>query len=136
MATISGKGAWAGASVLFTSAMLLVIGIFDVIQGLVALFRDDVYVIGSSGLVLSTDWTTWGWGLIAWGAVLVLASASLYAGGTFGRWFSIVAVGINMIAQFAFFPAYPLWSVIVVGVSVVVLWALTFGWRDATSDLG
>jgi hypothetical protein len=136
MATISGKGAWAGASVLFTSAMLLVIGIFDVIQGLVALFRDDVYVIGSSGLVLSTDWTTWGWGLIAWGAVLVLASASLYAGGAFGRWFSIVAVGINMIAQFAFFPAYPLWSVIVVGVSVVVLWALTFGWRDATSDLG
>lgn len=136
MATISGKGTWAGAGILFTSAMLLVIGIFDVIQGLVALFKDDVYVIGSSGLVLTTDWTTWGWALIAWGAVLVLASASLYAGGGFGRWFSIIAVGVNMIAQFAFFPAYPLWSLLVVGVSVVVLWALTFGWRDATSELG
>jgi hypothetical protein len=136
MATISGKGTWAGAGILFTSAMLLVIGIFDVIQGLVALFKDDVYVIGSSGLVLTTDWTTWGWALIAWGAVMILASASLYAGGGFGRWFSIIAVGVNMIAQFAFFPAYPLWSLLVVGVSVVVLWALTFGWRDATSELG
>jgi len=44
------------------SVQLLVVGIFDVIQGLVALFRADVYVVGASGLVLSTDWTTGGAG--------------------------------------------------------------------------
>lgn len=64
MASISGKSTWAGASILFTTAMLLVVGIFDVIQGLVALLRDDVFVVGSSGLVLTTDWTTWGLSLI------------------------------------------------------------------------
>ena len=37
-----------------------------------------------------------------------------------------------MIGQFAFFPAYPLWSLIVIGISAVVLWALTFGWRDVS----
>jgi len=131
MASISGKSAWAGASILFTTAMLLVVGIFDVIQGLVALFRDDVFVVGASGLVLSTDWTTWGWALIAWGAVMILAAASLYAGGGFGRWFSILAVAVNMIAQFAFFPAYPLWSLLVIGASLVILWALTLGWSES-----
>lgn len=108
------------------SVQLLVVGIFDVIQGLVALFRADVYVVGASGLVLSTDWTTGG-GPIAWGAVMILAAASLYAGGGFGRWSSILAVAINVIAQFAFFPAYPLWSLLVIGASLVILWALTLG---------
>ena len=132
MSSISGRGAFAGASILFTTAMLLVIGVFDLIQGFVALFKNDVYVVGATGLVLSTDYTTWGWALIAWGAVLVLAAISLFGLGGFGRWFSIAAVGVNMIGQFAFFPAYPLWSVIVIGISAVVLWALTFGWRDVS----
>ena len=132
MSSISGRGAFAGASILFTTAMLLVIGVFDLIQGFVALFKDDVFVVGATGLVLSTDYTTWGWALIAWGAILVLAAISLFGLGGFGRWFSIAAVGVNMIGQFAFFPAYPLWSLIVIGISAVVLWALTFGWRDVS----
>ena len=132
MSSISGRGALAGASILFTTAMLLVIGVFDLIQGFVALFKDDVFVVGATGLVLSTDYTTWGWALIAWGAILVLAAISLFGLGGFGRWFSIAAVGVNMIGQFAFFPAYPLWSLIVIGISAVVLWALTFGWRDVS----
>ena len=134
MSTISGRSAFAGASILFTTAMLFVIGIFDLIQGFVALFKDDVFMIGASGLVLTTDYTTWGWALIAWGAVLILAALSLFGLGGFGRWFSIAVVGVNMIGQFAFFPAYPLWSLIVIGVSAVVLWALTFGCRDAAAD--
>lgn len=60
MASISGKSAWAGAGILFTAEMLLVVVIFDVIQGLVARFCADVFVVGASGLVLSTDWTTGG----------------------------------------------------------------------------
>ena len=52
------------------------------------------------------------------------------AGGGFGRWFAIIVVAVNMIGQFAWFPAYPLWSLVVIGLSVAVLWALTAGWRD------
>lgn len=131
MSTITDHRAFASGSVLFGAAMLLVIGVFDLIQGFVALFKDDVFVIGSSGLVLTTDYTAWGWALIAWGAVLVLASISLFGMRGFGRWFGIAAVAVNMIGQFAFFPSYPLWSVIVIGVSAIVLWALTFGWSEA-----
>lgn len=131
-ANLGERGSFARSSVLFGAVMLLVIGAFDLIQGLVALFKDDLYVIGASGLVIATDYTAWGWSLIAWGAVLILIGLSLARFGGVGRWLAIAAVTINMVGQFAFFPAYPLWSVIAIGVSAVVLWALTFGWRSAT----
>jgi hypothetical protein len=114
--------------VIFAGAMLFIIGVLDVIQGLVALFKEEVYLVGASGLIVTTDYSTWGWLLLIWGVVLVLAALSLFAGGSFGRWFAIIVVGINMIGQFAWFPAYPLWSIVAIGLSVAVLWALTVGW--------
>jgi len=42
---------------------------------------------------------------------------------------------VNLVGQFAWFPAYPLWSLVVILLSVAVLWALTVGWRDAKGDL-
>ena len=56
-------------------------------------------------------------------------------GGGFGRWFAIIVVVINLIGQFAWFPAYPLWSLIAILLSAAVLWALTAGWRDAQAEL-
>lgn len=114
--------------VIFAGAMLFIIGVLDVIQGLVALFKEEIYLVGASGLIVTTDYSTWGWLLLIWGVVLVLAALSLFAGGSFGRWFAIIVVGINMIGQFAWFPAYPLWSIVAIGLSVAVLWALTVGW--------
>ena len=116
--------------VLFAGAMIFIVGVLDVIQGLVALFKEEVYVVGASGLILSTDYTTWGWMLLIWGIVMVLAALSLFAGGGFGRWFAIIVVAVNMIGQFAWFPAYPLWSLVVIGLSAAVLWALTAGWSS------
>jgi hypothetical protein len=132
MSTFGGQRALASTSVLFAAAMLLVLGVFNLIQGLVALFKDDVYLIGASGLVLTTDYTMWGWALFTQGVVLILAALSLFSFGGFGRWFAMAVVVATMIGQFAFLPAYPLWGVIVIGISAVVLWALTFGWREAT----
>lgn len=128
MSTESRNPAAVAGWVLFAGTMLFVIGVFDAIQGLVALFKDEVYVIGATGLVVTTDYTTWGWILILWGVVLVLAALSLFTASAFGRWFAIIVVSINMIGQFAWFPSYPLWSLIVIGLSAGVLWALTVGW--------
>lgn len=47
--------------VVFAGAVMFVVGVFDVIQGLVALFKEEVYLIPASGLVVSTDYTLWGW---------------------------------------------------------------------------
>lgn len=134
MGTKERNPAAVGGWVMFAGAVMFVVGVFDVIQGLVALFKEEVYIIPSSGLVVSTDYTLWGWALLIWGIILVLGALSLFSLSEAGRWFAIVVVAINMIGQFAWFPAYPLWSLIVIILSAAVLWALTVGWSALGDD--
>jgi hypothetical protein len=126
--------AWSGW-VLFAGTMLAAIGFINGIQGLAALLKDEVYVITDSGLLVTTDWTAWGWTLLIWGALLVLAGIGLFSGKSWARWFAVVVVFINLVAQFAWFPAYPLWSLVAIGLGVGVLWALTAGWKDVRADV-
>ena len=65
----------------------------------------------------------------------MLAGLSLFAGRGFGRWFAIVVVVINMILQFAWFPAHPLWSFIAILLSGAVISALTAAWSEAKAEL-
>ena len=125
---------WTGW-IIFAGAVLLTIGAVDIIQGLAALLKDEVYLVTDSGLLVTGDFTAWGWTLIIWGAVLVLAAFALFAGKEWGRWFAIVAVVVNGIVQIAWFPAYPLWSLLAVGLEIAVLYALTAGWKDAQAGL-
>jgi hypothetical protein len=126
--------AWSGW-IIFAALVMFTIGALDVIQGIAALAKDEVFLVTSSGLLVTTDYTAWGWALIIWGIVLILAAAALFSGKEWGRWFAIVAVVVNLIGQFAWFPAYPLWSLVAIGLGVTVLFALTARWRGAKADL-
>ena len=50
---------WAGWLV-FASFMMFLVGTFQAIQGLVAIFDDGYYVVRESGLVVNVDYTAWG----------------------------------------------------------------------------
>ena len=128
------SSAWSGWAI-FAALVMLTIGAVDIIQGIVALVKDETYLITESGLLVTTEFTTWGWSLIIWGIVLILAGAALFSGKEWGRWFGIVAVIVNMIGQIAWFPAYPLWSLLAIGLGIAVFYALTVGWREAKRDL-
>jgi hypothetical protein len=123
--------------VIFAAVVMFTIGALDIIQGLAALLKETTYVSpgGEKALLVTTNFDTWGWSLIIWGIVLILAAGSLFAGRGWARWFAIVAVLINGIGQIAWFPAYPLWSLLAIGLGIAVLWALTAGWQDAKVDL-
>ncbi|MGE0028183.1 MAG: hypothetical protein AB7O78_15010 [Thermoleophilia bacterium] len=131
MATdVQRPAAWTGW-VVFAAAVMLTMGALDIVQGLVALNKSSTYLIPSQDLLVTTDYTTWGWSLIAWGVVVILAGLALFAGQAWGRWFAIVAVIVNAIGQIAWFPTYPLWSLLAIGLGVAVLLALTVHWREA-----
>ena len=125
---------WTGW-VLFAAFVIITIGAIDIIQGLAALLKDDVYVVGSSGLLVTTNFTAWGWSLIIWGVVLILGGGALLSGKEWGRWFAIVAIVVNGIVQIAWFPAFPLWSLLAIGLEIAVLYALTAGWKGAKAEL-
>ena len=137
MSTDSYRSSAASGWVVFAAAVMVTIGAVNIIQGLAALLKETTYVIpgGEDALLVTTNFDTWGWALIIWGTIVVLAGLALFAAKGWARWFAIVAIIINMIGQIAWFPAYPLWSLVAIGLGVAVLWALTAGWQEAREDL-
>jgi hypothetical protein len=120
---------WAGW-VAFAGIMLVLIGFFDILQGLTALFNDEYFVV-RKGDLLVLDFTAWGWITLIWGLVLIAAGLGLLGGRGWARWFAILAVFVNTIAQIAFLAAYPIWSTIIIALDVFVLYALTARWDEA-----
>lgn len=123
--------------VIFAAGVMFIVGAIDIIQGLAALLKETTYVIpgGEKSLLVTTNFDRWGWALIIWGIVLILAAGSLFSGRSWARWFSIVVILVNAVGQIAWFPAYPLWSLLAIGIGIAVLWALTAGWQGARADL-
>ena len=120
----------------FAGILILIVGMLDFFQGLIALFRDNYYVVSSSGFIV-VDLTSWGWIMLIWGVLLVLAGLGLLGGQGWARWFTIVLVSLNFIAQLGFLgnSQYPLWSLTTLGLSVIVLYALTARWSESAADL-
>ena len=115
--------------VAFAGIMLALIGFFDILQGLTALFNDEYFAV-RGGELLVFDFTTWGVITLIWGAMLVAAGFGLLGGRGGARVFAIVVVFVNMIVQIAFLAAYPIWSAIIIALDVFVLYALTARWDE------
>jgi hypothetical protein len=119
---------WAG----FAGIMLIIVGVMDFIQGLVAIVNDEFYVIDDDWVV-KFDVTTWGWIHLILGVVLVLAGFGIFTGNVAARTVGVIVAGLAVIANFAWLPYYPVWSIILIAVSVAVIWALTAHGRDIAS---
>lgn len=133
--TGGGTSAWSGW-IAFAAVVLFIVGLINMIQGLAALLKHTVYVLPNTGLLVSTSFSIWGWALIFWGLIMAVAAHGLFSGSGAARWFAIFLVVVNLLGQFAWFPAYPLWSLIVIALDVVVLFALTTHWDEAQAGLG
>ena len=121
---------WAGW-VGFAGILMVVIGILDFFEGLIALVRDNYYAFAGGQLIIF-DVTKWGWIMLIWGVVMLLAGWALLSGATWARWFTIVVGTVNLFAQLGFVGNnnYPLWALCVVAANVLVLYALTVRWGD------
>jgi hypothetical protein len=124
---------WSGW-ILFAGIMMLLIGAFNVLQGLAAIFSDDYYVAKEEELLLF-DFTAWGWIVGIWGIALLVVGWGLVSGKPWARWAGIVVAGGNAIAQAAFLSAFPFWSFIVIGMCVLVIFALAARWEEAQADM-
>src|SRR3954453_1387512 len=113
---------WVG----FAGIVMVIIGGVDLCQGLIALLTDDYFVVSRSGF-LAVDLTVWGWVLLVWGALLVLAGLGLIRGRGWARWVAILAVTVNVFAQLGFLgnSQNELWALTSLALSVIVLYALT-----------
>jgi hypothetical protein len=121
--------AWAGW-VVFGGVMLITLGSFQIIEGLVALFDDGFYAVTSDGLVVDVDYNTWGWIHTAIGVVGVLAGVGLLAGNMVARVVGVVIAFLSALVNLVFISAYPLWSAIMITLDVIVMYAIIVHGRE------
>jgi len=126
----STRTAWLGW-VYFAGIMMITVGFFQAISGLVALFDDGYYLVGSSGLVVSVDYTAWGFVHLLLGIVAFAAGFAVMTGKTWGRTVGIILAVVSAVVNMAFIPAYPLWSILIIAMDVIIIYALAVHGREA-----
>jgi hypothetical protein len=114
---------WTGW-IVFGGMMMIILGTFHAFQGLVALFKDEYYLVGPKGLTVNVDYTAWGWTHLLLGIVVVLAGAALMAGQMWARVTAVFLAFLSAIVNIGFLAAYPLWSSLMIGFDVLVIWAV------------
>lgn len=113
---------WVGW-VYFASFMMLLAGSLHLVAGLVALFKEDFYVVTERAL-LAFNYTTWGWAHLAIGVVLLTAGISALAGGAWGRIIGSFVAILSIVANMAFISTYPFWSILIIVVDVLIIYGL------------
>ena len=115
----------------FAGIVIVLIGCSNVISGLTALFRDDYYTV-SEGRLLVFNFTAWGWIWLALGVLQIVVGAGAVRGSEAARVTGTVLALVVAVCQLAFLIAFPLWSLVVIGLCVLVIYALVSPPHGAT----
>jgi hypothetical protein len=109
--------------ILFAAIMMIMVGVFQAIQGLVGIFENEFYV-STRNYLFEFDATTWGWTHLILGLVVAFAGWGLLSGRTWARAMALILAVLSAIANFLFIPYYPFWSLLLVTLNIFVIWAV------------
>jgi uncharacterized membrane protein HdeD (DUF308 family) len=109
----------------FAGVLLLVAGVLNIIYGIAAI--GDAKFFTEHGTFIISGLHTWGWVLLIIGVLELIAAFSLWSGGEFGRWFGIFIGSLNAIGSLLAIPAYPLWSLAIFALSIIIIYKLIEG---------
>jgi hypothetical protein len=129
---IAQPSGWVGM-VVFGGLMMIVAGTFHAMAGLVGLFNDSYWLVPSSDLVVTVDYTAWGFAHLVLGVLAIAAGAGILAGQAWARVAGVVLAVISALVNIAFLAAYPLWSMLMIALDVLVIYALVAHGKEVTS---
>lgn len=120
---------WGGVA-FFAGLMMILLGTFNGLVGLVALLDSEWLVVTDTAL-LAVDIAAWGWFWLIMGAVFFAAGIGVFLGQVWARALGVVLASVNAVGQVLYMPVYPLWSVLFLVLDVLVIYALTRrdGWE-------
>jgi hypothetical protein len=118
------QSGWTVGFTAFAAMVMVLVGFFQAMMGLVALLDQEFYV-ATPNYVFAFDVGTWGWIHLGLGILVLLAGLSLFTGALWARTVGIVLAALSAMEAFVFLPYQPIWSVIVIAAAVMVIWALT-----------
>jgi hypothetical protein len=109
----------------FASTMMILTGLFQIVQGSVAVVNEEFLRVRSGGLLVDVGWTPWGWTWLLLGFLVIAAAVGVLLGQLWARVVGVVLAGVSLLLNFAFLATYPVWSLVVIVVDVFIIFALT-----------
>jgi len=115
---------WAVGGIAFAGTVMVMIGTFQALEGLVAIFNDEFFVVARN-YTFDLDVTAWGWIHLIIGIVVLATGFGLFARSTWAGVTGIMICALSAISNFFFIPYYPIWALLLIGLNIWVIWALT-----------
>jgi len=115
---------WAKGGVSFAAYILILVGSFEILEGLVAIIDDEFYVVARN-YTFELDTSAWGWIHLLLGVLLIFMGSGLLSRRLWAVIGGIAVAMLSAVANFFFIPYYPFWSIVLVALNVWVIWALT-----------
>jgi hypothetical protein len=118
--------------VLFAAILMMIAGVFQALAGLIAILENEFYA-ATSNYLFKFDATSWGWIHLILGIIVAVAGWALLSGQTWARAVGIGLAALSALANFLFIPYYPLWSLLIIALDVIVIWALAAHGREVAA---
>ena len=107
----------------FAALVMFLDGSFNIVDGLVAIFKHGAYGQGTGELVVF-NFTAWGWIMVIIGAVQVVVSFALRTGAMWARLTALGILLISAMSQIFFITVAPFWSIVIIAIDILVMWAI------------
>ena len=115
---------WAIGGIAFAATIMVLIGVFQALAGLVAIFNDEFYVV-TRNYTFDLDVTAWGWIHLVVGLLVLATGFGLFARRAWAGVTAIMLCMLSALVNFFFIPYYPIWALLVIGLDIWVIWSLT-----------
>ncbi|MFD0364021.1 hypothetical protein ACFQZZ_21455 [Nocardia sp. GCM10030253] len=117
-----------GAAILF-----ITVGFLQILEGISAVAKDDIVIVG---IEYTYTWSVsaWGWIHIVIGFLVTLTGFALLTGAALARIAAVIIAAFSIVANFLWLPYYPWWSIIIIALNVVVIWAVST-WNTGDSPV-
>jgi hypothetical protein len=121
--------------IMFSAVVLVIAGVFAVIDGLVAVYKSTFFT--SNAVYVFSNLHTWGWIIFGLGVAGIASGFAVLSGREWARWLGVAVAGLGAVGQLLFAQAYPLWSLMIMGIYMLAVYGLVaYGGRDYAAGAG
>ena len=108
--------------VTFAGVMIMIAAVLNMLYGIAAIDQANFFI--ADARYVFGDLQTWGWFLVALGALQAFAAFAIWRGASWGRWFGVACASANAILQMLWIPAYPVLAMTILALDIAVIYGL------------